>query len=232
MKAIVLAAGRGKRMRHLTERTAKPLLKLWGRAMIDWQLERLARAGIKEAVVNTAHHSELFPEHFSQHLIPGIKVQISKEGDSYEEALETRGGIVRALPLLSDGQEPFIAVSGDVMTDFDYGSLKAAAERIRKGEILAHLVLVPNPSFKSQGDMSVREGLIVREPKEFTYGNIAVFSPKLFLGQKKEFAPLFPWLLSFADEGNVSGEVYRGAWANVGTPEDLDYWEAQGSFFD
>lgn len=231
MKAIVLAAGRGKRMRHLTEHTAKPLLKLWGRAMIDWQLERLARGGIREAVVNTAHHSELFPEHFAQNPSVGIRVLISKEGDSYAQALETRGGIVRALPLLSDGEEPFIVVSGDVMTDFDYARLEEPAARIRKGEVLAHLVLVPNPSFKVIGDMSVKDGLIVREPKEFTYGNIAVFSPKLFEGQLEQFAPLFPWLYEFADEGKVSGEIFRGAWANVGTPEDLAYWEAKGSFF-
>lgn len=218
-------------MRELTAHTAKPLLKLWGRPMIDWQLERLAKAGIQEAVVNTAHHSELFPPHFAQRPVPGMKVTLSQEGTDYSGALETRGGIVKALSLLSDGAEPFITVSGDVMTDFDYSSLEKAADRIRRGEVLGHLVLVPNPSFKTTGDMTVKNGVIAREPKEFTYGNIAVFSPKLFEKEKAEFAPLFPWLYSFVDRGLISGELYRGAWANVGTPEDLAYWEAEGPFF-
>lgn len=177
MKAIVLCAGRGKRMRELTAHNSKPLIKLWGRSMIDWQLDRLKKGGIREVVVNTAHYADLYPPHFAAHPVEGIKVTISQEGTSISDALETKGGIVKALPLLSDGEEPFVVVSGDIVTAFDYASLEKAADRIRKGEIVGHLVLVPNPSFHD-GDMDLKDGLINRADKKYTYGNIAVFSPK------------------------------------------------------
>ena len=108
MKAIVLCAGRGKRMRELTAHNSKPLIKLWGRSMIDWQLDRLKKGGIREVVVNTAHYADLYPPHFAAHPVEGIKVTISQEGTSISDALETKGGIVKALPLLSDGEEPFV----------------------------------------------------------------------------------------------------------------------------
>lgn len=217
-------------MRELTQHNAKPLLKLWGRSMIDWQLLCLAKAGVSEVVVNTAHESELFPPHFKSHPIKGVSVIISEEGTSYADALETKGGIVKALPLLSDGKEPFIAVSGDVITDFDYSTLSVAAERVRRGEIVAHLVLVPNPAFKDGGDMTLCDRKISRKQKKYTYGNIAVFSPKIFADEPLEFSPLFPWLYQFVDQGLVSGEIYDGSWANVGSPEELTLWERKGCF--
>lgn len=160
MKAIVLCAGRGKRMRELTAHNSKPLIKLWGRSMIDWQLDRLKKGGIREVVVNTAHYADLYPPHFAAHPVEGIKVTISQEGTSISDALETKGGIVKALPLLSDGEEPFVVVSGDIVTAFDYASLEKAADRIRKGEIVGHLVLVPNPSFHD-GDMDLKTVLSI-----------------------------------------------------------------------
>ena len=144
--------------------------------------------------------------------------------------METKGGIVKALPLLSDGEEPFVVVSGDIVTAFDYASLEKAADRIRKGEIVGHLVWVPNPSFHD-GDMDLKDGLINRADKKYTYGNIAVFSPKIFAGEKPEFSKLFPWLYQFVDQQLVSGEIYKGPWANVGTPEELAKCESMGCFF-
>lgn len=230
MKAIVLCAGRGKRMRELTAHNSKPLIKLWGRSMIDWQLDRLKKGGIREVVVNTAHCADLYPAHFAAHPVEGIKVTISQEGTSISDALETKGGIVKALPLLSDGEEPFVVVSGDIVTAFDYASLEKAANRIRKGEIVGHLVLVPNPSFHD-GDMDIKDGLINRADKKYTYGNIAVFSPKIFAGEKPVFSKLFPWLYQFVDQQLISGELYEGSWANVGTPEELAKCESMGCFF-
>ena len=113
---------------------------------------------------------------------------------------------------------------------FDYASLEKAADRIRKGEIVGHLVLVPNPSFHD-GDMDLKDGLINRADKKYTYGNIAVFSPKIFAGEKPEFSKLFPWLYQFVDQQLVSGEIYKGPWANVGTPEELAKCESMGCFF-
>ena len=217
-------------MRELTAHNSKPLIKLWGRSMVDWQLDRLKKGGIREAVVNTAHYAELYPSHFAEHPVEGMRVTISQEGSSISDALETKGGIVKALPLLSDGQEPFVVVSGDIVTAFDYASLEKAGDRIRKGEIVGHLVLVPNPSFHD-GDMDLKDGLVSSDNKKFTYGNIAVFSPKIFAGEKAEFSKLFPWLYQFVDQHLISGELYEGPWANVGTLEELAKCEALGCFF-
>ena len=230
LKAIVLCAGRGKRMRELTAHNSKPLIRLWGRSMVDWQLDCLKKGGIREVVVNTAHFADLYPQHFADHPVEGIQVTISQEGSSIADALETKGGIVKALPVLSDGKEPFVVVSGDIVTAFDYASLEKAAERIRKGEVVGHLVLVPNPSFHD-GDMTLKNGLISRDEKKYTYGNIAVFSPKIFAGEKSEFSKLFPWLYQFVDQHLVSGEIYEGPWANVGTPEELAKCESLDCFF-
>ena len=227
---MILAAGRGTRMRELTEKTAKPLLSLWGRPMLEWQLLKAKEAGFSGAVINTAHHSELFDRYAGSKVMPGLNIEISKEGEDFSGALETKGGIVKALPLLSDGKEPFAVVSGDIVTAYDYRQLRAAAEAVRCGRFDAHLVLVPNPYFKDTGDMDVREGLVYREPKRLTYGNIAVFSPRVFEKESAEKAPLFPWLYQFVDAGRVSGELYCGPWANVGTPEDLAHFGRERNF--
>lgn len=230
MKALVLAAGRGKRMRELTAKNCKPLLAVWGRPMIEWQLLQLEKAGFKDVVINAAHCSHLLKEKFASGRFSSLNIELSIEGTRYEDALETRGGIAKALPLLTDGREPFLVVSGDIVTDFDYHSLLKKAGEIRAGRFLAHLVLVPNPDYHRRGDMGLVDGRVAREPKEFTYGNIGVFSPSLFEGIKPEFAPLFPWLYGFVERGSVSGELYEGSWANVGTPEELAKVENQGSF--
>ena len=232
MKAMILAAGRGKRMRHLTDTTAKPLLKLWGKSLIEWQILSLKKAGFTDIVINTAHFSKQFEPQLGDGSRYGVSISYSVEGEDYSTSLETKGGIVNALNLLKDGNDPFAVVSGDIVTDFDYSTLGAAAQKLKSEKLAAHLVLVPNPSFKSTGDMTVKEGKIFREPKDYTYGNIAVFSPSIFEGESSEFAPLFPWLYNFVDKGLVSGELFTGKWANVGTPEDLEFYETQKCFFD
>lgn len=231
MKALVLAAGRGKRMRELTTQNCKPLLSVWGRPMIEWQLLQLEKAGFTDVVINAAHCSHLLMEKFKSGRFSGLNVSVSVEGTRHEDALETRGGIVRALPLLSDGKEPFLVVSGDIVTNFDYQSLLHWASEIKVGRSLAHLVLVPNPNYHIAGDMGLVDNKIVREPKLYTYGNIGVFSPRIFAGLKDEFAPLFPWLYNFVERGEVTGELYEGAWANVGTPEELAKVNLTNSFF-
>ncbi len=220
MRALILAAGRGERMRPLTDKTAKPLLKAGGRRLIEWQIAQLARAGIRDIVINTAH----FPSHFEAALGTGsrhgVSLVYSREGESADDALETLGGIVRALPLLDE--RPFVVVSGDILTDFDYAQLRLPAEALAAGNADAHLVLVDNPPFHPRGDMAIAHGRIDPDGAErLTYANIGLFSPRLFAGLRPVRARLFPWLYEAARAGRVSGERYDGRWSNVGTPEEL-----------
>ena len=224
MKALLFAAGRGERMRPLSDTTAKPLLRAGGRRLIEWQIEALVRAGVREIVVNTAHLAQQIEDTLGDGSRYGTRLTYSREGERAEEALETLGGIVKALPLL--GTAPFIAVSGDIVTDFDYSSLAPALGAIARGEADAHLVLVDNPPFHAAGDMGLASGRIRMHRPYLTYGNIGVFSPALFAGLRVERAKLFPWLFGFAEQGRVSGEHYRGRWHNVGTPAELDALDA------
>ena len=220
MKALILAAGRGKRMRPLTDELPKPLLVGAGKRLIEWQIEGLVRAGVTEVVINTAHLSHTFePILGHEHL--GAKIVYSKEGDSYDEALETLGGIAKALPMLSDSEEPFLVVAGDIVTDFDYRRLVAQREAIMAGDKVAHLVLVDNPAFHQEGDMGLIDGKVTRQTRDFTFSSLGVYSPKIFKNQPIEFSKLFPWLYRFCEEGLVTGEHFNGRWDNVGTPEVL-----------
>lgn len=220
MKALILAAGRGKRMRPLTDELPKPLLVGAGKRLIEWQIEGLVRAGVTEIVINTAHLSHTFePILGHEHL--GAKIVYSKEGETHDDSLETLGGIVKALPHLTDGTEPFIVVAGDIVTDFDYRRLVAQSEAIISGEKVAHLVLVDNPDFHREGDMGMVEGKVTREARDFTFSSLGVYSPKIFEGQPIVFSKLFPWLYQFCEAGLVTGEYFNGRWDNVGTPEAL-----------
>ena len=226
MRALILAAGRGERMRPLTDDVPKPLLTAGGRRLIEWQIEALARAGVCELVVNVAHLADAFDAALGRGAAYGVTLAYSREGDRAQDALETLGGIVRALPLL--GPEPFVVVSGDIVTDFDYATLALPAARLAEGSADAHLVLVDNPAFHSQGDMGLDNGLIDPDTAEhFTYANIAVFSPRLFAGLSPVRARLFPWLYSAARAGRVTGEHYGGRWYNVGTPAELARLDAE-----
>lgn len=223
MKALIFAAGRGERMRPLSDATAKPLLIAGGRRLIDWQLVALAAAGVHEAVINTAHLAQQIEDTLGSRSREGLRLTYSREGTRAEDALETLGGIVQALPLLAGdaGDEPFIAVSGDIVCDFDYRRLDAAAAAIRRGDLDAHLVLVDNPPFHPRGDMGLRDDRITTAPPWLTYANIGVFAPRIFRAEAPGKKKLFPWLYRHADAGRVSGELFRGRWHNVGTPDDL-----------
>jgi len=215
---MILAAGRGERLRPLTDEKPKPLLEVGGRALIEWQIERLAAAGFAEIVVNHAHLGHLIEEALGDGRRYGVRLRYSPESP----ALETAGGIVKALPLL--GAAPFAVVSGDIHAEFDYSRLEEPLAAITQNPEVraAHLVLVDNPPFHPQGDMGLAAGRITRDGPKLTYGNIAVFHPSLF----RDIVPgtwlkLFPWLYRFVDEGRVTGEHYRGAWDNVGTADQL-----------
>jgi MurNAc alpha-1-phosphate uridylyltransferase len=219
MKALLFAAGRGERMRPLSDATPKPLLAAGGRRLIEWQIEALARAGVREAVINTAHLPEAFPAALGDGARYGLRLVYSREGDTAADALETLGGIVRALPLLAEA--PFLAVAADIVTDYDYAGLHAAATHIAAGDADAHLVLVDNPPFHPRGDMALAHGRIALDGARLTYASIGVFAPRLFAGLPVARAKLFPWLYTHAAAGRVSGEHYHGRWANVGTPQEL-----------
>jgi MurNAc alpha-1-phosphate uridylyltransferase len=218
MRALILAAGRGERLRPLTDTLPKPLLPAGGRALVEWQVERLVKGGFDELVVNHAHLGAMIEEALGDGRRFGARIRYSPESP----ALETAGGIARALHLLDD--EPFLVVSSDIHTEFDYASLAAPLEAIARDPAaqVAHFVLVDNPPWHAAGDMALDGGRIRRDGTALTYGNIAVFHPSIF----REIAPgtwlkLFPWAYRYVDEGRVTGEHYRGAWDNVGTSAQL-----------
>jgi N-acetyl-alpha-D-muramate 1-phosphate uridylyltransferase len=217
-RALILAAGRGERLRPLTDSLPKPLLAAGGKPLIEWQVERLARAGFSELVVNHAHLGGLIEAALGDGRRFGARIRYSPESP----ALETAGGIAHALSLLAD--DPFLVVSGDIHTDFDYASLQPRIEAIGRdpARLVAHFVLVDNPPWHSQGDMGLAGGWVTRAGPALTYGNIGVFHPRIF----REISPgaalkLFPWAYRFVEEGRVTGEHYRGPWDNVGTPGQL-----------
>jgi MurNAc alpha-1-phosphate uridylyltransferase len=219
LHAMILAAGRGERLRPLTDAKPKPLLEAGGRALIEWQVERLAAAGFGNVVINHAHLGSLIEEALGDGRRFGVRIRYSPESP----ALETAGGIAKALPML--GPAPFAVVSGDIHTDFDYARLEAPLAAIARDPrgAAAHLVLVTNPPWHPEGDMGLAAGRIVRGGPRLTYANIGVFHPALF----RDIVPgtwlkLFPWAYRFVDEGRVTGEHYGGPWDNVGTPEQLE----------
>jgi MurNAc alpha-1-phosphate uridylyltransferase len=224
MRALLLAAGRGERLRPLTDTLAKPLIEAGGRRLIEWQIEALVRAGILEIVVNTAHLAEQIEAALGDGARYGARLRYSREGTRAQDALETLGGIVRALPLLGDA--PFVVASSDIVTDFDYASLAPAAAAIAAGQVDGHLVLVENPPYHPGGDMGVEPdgagGLrVTRTRTDYTYANIGVLAPRLFAGLAPERARLFPWLFAAVERGRVGAQLWQGRWWNVGTPQEL-----------
>lgn len=207
---MILAAGRGERMRPLTDYTPKPLLEVGGRRLIEYHILRLAAVGVRELVINLAHLGPQIEQTLGDGMRYGVKIHYSAE----TEALETGGGIFRALPLLGDA--PFIIVNGDVWTDFPFERLLNAPHS------LAHLVLVDNPPQHPKGDFVLQEQRVMAdgEPK-LTYSGIAVFDPKLFARCQAGRFPLAPLLRDAMAHNAVSGEHYRGEWWDVGTPERL-----------
>jgi MurNAc alpha-1-phosphate uridylyltransferase len=212
MKAMILAAGRGERMRPLTDTTPKPLLKVADKALIDYHVERLVAAGVTELVVNHAYLGEQIEQHLGDGSSYGASIQYSPE----QTALETGGGIYRALPLL--GAEPFIVVNGDVWTDYPF-------ERLLNRQVAkAHLVLVDNPEHNSKGDFVLSTGQVGLKNSEagLTFSGVSILHPSLFDGFNEQVLPLKLPLQQAIREGLVSGEHYKGRWVDVGTPQRLD----------
>jgi MurNAc alpha-1-phosphate uridylyltransferase len=216
--ALILAAGRGERLRPLTDRMPKPLLPVGGKPLIAWQVERLVAAGFGDIVINHAHLGRQIEQALGDGARFGARIRYSPESP----ALETAGGIVQALPLLA--REPFVVVSADIHTDFAYRTLHAriAAMTTAADAPLAHLVLVPNPPWHPGGDMGLEAGRITRGRPWLTYGNIAVFHPAVFADvERGTWLKLFPWMYRLVDAGRVTGERFDGPWDNVGTAEQL-----------
>lgn len=211
MKAMILAAGRGERMRPYTDLTPKPLLSVGGRRLIEYHLLALARIGVEQIIINHAHLGQQIEATLGDGRRYGVTIVYSPEG---EQGLETGGGIFRALPLL--GPDPFIVVNGDVWTDYSFADLPAEPDG------LAHLVLVDTPSFKARGDFVLdRKRVVDRDGERLTFSGIAVYHPALFDACQPGRFPLAPLLRRQMAAGQVSGEHYRGRWIDVGTPERL-----------
>jgi MurNAc alpha-1-phosphate uridylyltransferase len=224
MKAIILAAGRGKRMRPLSDTIPKPLLEVRGKRLIEWHLEALAASGVREIVVNTDWLEEQIVATIGDGSRFGVAITYSREGRDHGGALETAGGIAKALPLLGDA---FWIVSADVWAPdfrFDAG---AAARFVESGRA-ARLWLVPNPSFHPRGDFGIDgDGLGLAEGtgpdgQRWTYANVALARAEMFAAiAPGTHAALAPLLYAGMRERRISAEIYRGRWENVGTPEQL-----------
>jgi MurNAc alpha-1-phosphate uridylyltransferase len=231
LKALILAAGRGERMRPLSDHTPKPLLPVHGRPMIEWHLRALAAAGVTEVVINTAWLEAQFPAVLGDGSRWGLRIRYSTEGRNHGGALDTAGAIATALPLLADGgDEAFWLVSGDIVVP-GFAFDPAAARRFAAGTDCAHLWLVPNPPFHAAGDFALDGDRVRRmpdgQPRPFTFASMALVRPALVAGALPgRPAPLLPWLITAADAGRLGGEVWRGAWHNLGTPEQLAQLDA------
>lgn len=220
MRAMILAAGRGERMRPLTDSCPKPLLDVAGTPLIGWHLKRLAAAGIRDVVVNHAWLGHMLEERLRGGADYGVEIAWSAEGT----ALETAGGIARALSLL--GREPFLVINGDIFCDYDFTRLfDVAATMAADPRRLAHLVLVPNPEHHPAGDFVLTtEGKVVAEgPDKLTFSGIGLYHPDLFLGiDPHRPSKLAPLLKAAMAQGRASAERHDGLWLDVGTIERLD----------
>ena len=229
MKALIFAAGLGERMRPLTDATPKPLLRVGGKPLIEWHLEKLAALGIREVVVNTSWLAQQFPAALGDGSRWNLRVAYAYEGDT---PLETGGGMLNALPLLGDA--PFLLVNGDVWTDYDFARLP------REPHGLAHLVMVDRPPQATHGDFALDADGCVRADGEhkLTYAGIGVYRPQLLDGWRdvvpepaiangKPKFPLAPILRARMAEDGIGGEHHRGRWTDVGTPERLARLDAE-----
>ena len=218
--AMIFAAGRGERMRPLTDTRPKPLLEVAGKPLIVWQIERLARAGFTKVVINHAWLGEQIEQALGEpHTVTGAIAE--------REALETAGGIAQALPLLETDGAPcvFAAISGDVFCEFDYARLREPAVRVAAAaQPSMHLVMVPNPPFHPRGDFALdaKGQLSLDGSARYTFGNIGVYDTRMFHALAPgERRPLTPYYREAIAAGLASGELYEGRWENVGTPDQL-----------
>ena len=228
MKAMLLAAGRGERMRPLTDHTPKPLLEVGGKPIIVWHIEQLVRAGITELVINHAHLGQRIEAALGDGSRYGASIRYSPEAS----ALETAGGIANALPLLGD--QPFAVINGDVFCDYDFSRLPALAASLLANGDDAHLVMVDNPEQHPNGDFLLQQDRVIdpalgtqhsalsTQHSKLTFSGIGVYRPQLFSHiQRGSVAPLAPILREQIALGKVGGEHHRGWWVDVGTPQRL-----------
>lgn len=215
---MILAAGRGERLRPLTDRIPKPMLPVHGKPLIEYHLERLAQAGVGRFVINLAWLGPLIREALGDGSRFGVRIDYSEE---VPHALETGGGIFRALPLLGEGA--FLVVNGDVFTDYPFARAGLAPGRD------AHLVLVPNPPQHPHGDFGLHEGLAVPDAGvRYTFSGIAVYRREFFAGCSDGAFPLKPLLLRSMAAGRCSADIYQGLWQDVGTVERLQALNEEG----
>jgi len=212
MKAMILAAGRGERMRPLTDELPKPLLKVGDKALILWHVQKLVACGFKEIIINIAHLGYKIPELLGDGSKHGVKILYSDEQES--GALESAGGIKKALPLLGD--DTFLVVNGDVFCDYDFDS------SFNLGDKLAHLILVENPLHNPKGDFGLNEASVLNESNnKYTFSGIGYYNPKIFDTLACGKSGLAPLLRENIKSQNVSGFLYNGDWHDIGTPQRL-----------
>ena len=212
MKAMILAAGRGERMRPLTDMIPKPLLPVGGRPLIEWHIKNLAKNGFKEIVINIAHLGHLLPKTLGDGSRWGVDIYYSDEQE--EGALESLGGIVKAQPILGDA--PFLVVNADIYSDYSFNP------NFELGDKLAHLILVPNPPHNIVGDFGLDEALVLNKSDcMYTFSGIGYYNPKIFQDMRATKAPLAPLLRELAEKKELSGELYEGMWHDIGTPQRL-----------
>jgi MurNAc alpha-1-phosphate uridylyltransferase len=231
MKAMILAAGRGERMRPLTDTSPKPLLKVRGRPLIEWHVLNLVRAGLKDIVINHAHLGHMIEEYLGDGSRFGARIAYSAE----KEALETAGGIANAMHLLGD--EPFLVLSGDIYCPhFDFSECVGVLhDRDARGDLytaeqrdIAWIWLTPNPWHNPKGDFALTMYTVSGqgEPK-WNFSNIGVYRPEMFAGiAPGQKAGLGKLLFEYADKGQIGGEMYEGEWVNVGTVQQLEQLNA------
>ena len=219
---MILAAGRGERMRPLTDRTPKPLLEVGGKPLIVWHIENLVRAGIREIVINHAHLGKQIEAALGDGSRFGSCIRYSPE----IYALETAGGIAYALPLL--GGEPFAVINGDIYCEYDFARLTARADSMQSNGDTAHLVMVSNPAQHPGGDFGLQQHRITDGTPKLTFSGIGIYHPGLFADiPRGSVAPLAPLLRAQIALGKVSGEHHQGLWVDVGTPQRLAELDTQ-----
>lgn len=217
MKAMILAAGRGERMRPLTDTTPKPLLMVHGVPLIERLIRQLVAGGFPEIVINIAHLGHQIRHHLGDGASLAAQLRYSDEGS---HGLETGGGIARALPLLDS--DPFLVVNGDIYTDFPFVALPRAIAGS------AHLVMVDNPRHHPDGDFGLRDGYLSRDPPRLTFAGIGLYRRALFASARDLRFPLGPLLDDAVRTRQATGEYYDGQWVDVGTPERLSALNGQG----
>ncbi|GAB6069607.1 nucleotidyltransferase family protein [Thiomicrorhabdus hydrogeniphila] len=222
--AMILAAGRGKRLRPITDSIPKPLVALCGKPLIEYHIEKLAKAGVEHIVINHAWLGHKLEETLGNGSRWNIKISYSPEP---EGGLETAGGIINALPLI--GSDPFLVINGDIYSEMDYTGLVKQAIKMQlepNTKRLGHLVLVPSPEHNAKGDFGLDSHKYVTEHGEYTFAGFSILHPKLFAGLAVDFLPLAPILRKAMQKQTITGQLENALWSDIGTIERLQATEA------